>query len=523
MAADDGTENARKRQRRQIISEEEYTSSLESIIQRDYYGDVPDLQLKLAVLDRRSQNDHDGAVRVRRTARRIQEQQQQLVEQDTIHEQCLDEHGLRVTARPLLQEDLTNFHHRVTSEDNVEFDRYQEQEISSHRKKLEWKYQTPADPTKGDSDQNARALMPPPSTIPFRKSNCGDITSMTTSATATSTTIPPTTSSSSRKSVSAGEEMMSSQQPQQQQQQQYLVEYIPKTHLEKKIVPAQTRFPMSQMIATCLQDHRRCRQQQRATSSSSSLALERHIHNNKQSGNNNNNNNNNKSNNGSDTEYYSDTDASTDLESTGGDLHQERQAYARRKQRELETFVNMSPLVTPGMSSVEDEGVADCSIEGADAEGEVPFVSSFQRKPTGKSLVREQDFSAKRISTTSFTLSEENERDKAAKAASLLLEQRKARVASNTKSSDVRGGRNHNTKKSPSIISKPRSKRKPTNSSNNMSGISSFSPAAMALFAKSSKEQNFTARSRNSFASALRSSYTPQRASSKRCGNNKCK
>ena len=75
MTSKDAT---RKRQRREVVTEEEYNSTLSEIIQRDYYSDLPQLQLKAAVLKKREKGDIAGAVQVRRTARKLQHHEEAL-------------------------------------------------------------------------------------------------------------------------------------------------------------------------------------------------------------------------------------------------------------------------------------------------------------------------------------------------------------------------------------------------------------------------------------------------------------
>ena len=529
---------SRKRQRRQIVSEEEYTSSLESIIQRDYFGEVSDLQLKLAVLNRRSQNDHDGAARVRRAASRLKHQEIALAEQEEADERAVDDQGLRVNPRPLLKEDLTNFHNRISSEDNVEFERNQEKDAKAHQKKLQLLFQTPAERQnlllKENGEENntyteylalASDEFNPPSASQVKASSNAQTSQLHNTLFFFPSSVPaPVAAATTGGGRDSSNNSDTGQPSSNQTNDEYdrearalmppplsqfnnkngtdsvvvnrasaretsakhdLVEYIPKYNLKKRIVPAKTRFPMSQAIATCLQKHR---------AKTTTLALERPA--NSSEGLNNN---------GSETDYSSDTDASTDIESMGGDLHKERRAYARHKKRELQTFVNMSPLSTPGVDVGESSAFQGTSERGGrsiDTWGESLVMS-------GAAGVSVKDDHERKLGASIFAVCEENERDKAAKAALLVLEQRKAN-ASSTKSSSSRSisSRSGNSIKSRNSASRPRLK-----GSANARALSSFSSAAMSLLAKTSKQENPTARSGSSFASALRSSYTPQRAS----------
>jgi protein DGCR14 len=110
---------SKRGQRRQVLSEDEYTSTLSSIVQRDFFPDLPALEKQAAVLDRREAKDFKGAVAVRRAARRLVEHEESLKEQEEHDEHDLDPHySVRKTARPLHRESVSGFHARVTSEDN---------------------------------------------------------------------------------------------------------------------------------------------------------------------------------------------------------------------------------------------------------------------------------------------------------------------------------------------------------------------------------------------------------------------
>ena len=73
-------EKRSRRQRRVVLPEEEYQSTLESVIQREYYPSLPELTKQVAVIDRREEGDYRGAILVRRAARQISEHEQVLSE-----------------------------------------------------------------------------------------------------------------------------------------------------------------------------------------------------------------------------------------------------------------------------------------------------------------------------------------------------------------------------------------------------------------------------------------------------------
>eukprot|EP00546_Thalassionema_frauenfeldii_P010925 CAMPEP_0178926968 /NCGR_PEP_ID=MMETSP0786-20121207/18875_1 /TAXON_ID=186022 /ORGANISM="Thalassionema frauenfeldii, Strain CCMP 1798" /LENGTH=187 /DNA_ID=CAMNT_0020602245 /DNA_START=64 /DNA_END=624 /DNA_ORIENTATION=+ len=124
-------------QRRDILSEEEYTSTLSSIVQRDYFPDIPNLEKQAAVLSRRQLNDFKGAVAVRRAARKLQKHETDLAEQEEVEETSLDASNLRKKPRSLNRESITGFHARVTSEDNHEFEQNLRNELRAKKSRIE--------------------------------------------------------------------------------------------------------------------------------------------------------------------------------------------------------------------------------------------------------------------------------------------------------------------------------------------------------------------------------------------------
>jgi len=501
-----------------VISEEEYTSSLETIIQRDYFSDLPDLQLKAAVLNRRSQQDHVGAVRVRRAARRIKNREAALLAQDEADELSVDENGLRKKARPLIRESLSGFHGRVTSEDNVSFEQTQQREIKENRERLARVFQTPAErlmlkesEEQGDQEDTydspypalaSDEYNPPPSrisytewqkpqarnglffvptpTAPARNSQsdqnllikeglaCSN--DLSTSTQTDTSLMPPPSQSSQQTIISSVPATTSSAIT--SSERRALVEYTPKHTLEKTIEPSKTRFPVSREIATCLQEHRII------------TTLER-LRNRKDSKD-------------SDTEYS--TDASTDLESDGRSLEAERLARARRQKREQESFVNMTPVIVPGNNTrLGDESpIVTC--------GTVAGTPLLIRPVEANGDEEEKDHKL----SSNFNVADESDRDVAARVAMATLEQRKARAQGNNHSyGSITAA--ISSRKARDKPSKSRSKTRPASSSIHQRDISSFSPAARSLLAgTSSQKRALNVRSASSFASALRSSYTPQ-------------
>ena len=436
-----------RRQRRAVLSEEEYMSTLSDIVQRDYFPDLPSLRRQVAVLDRREVGDVAGAVAIRRAARRLEEHEQSLAEEEVDAEQDVGPDRLRKTPRPLHRESVTGFHARVTSEDNDEFDRTQRREVKENRQRLqqvfsnritngtdreqesetpllasdqfnapvhriaasEWKetetgtnglffnpqHVVPVDGSKrklitnGSADASAdieRRLMPPPARVQKMNEESGS----------TSTLV----------------------------WREDMVEYLPKYASEKQIEPSQTRFPSHVMLPPP--------PKRPATDSS--------------------------------TDYS--TEASTDLDAPMLPLSVERQAAKKRQKREQETFVAMTPLLVPGRS----------------AGNESPIVTWGTVSGTPLVLGGMDTFETI-MAQKSFTLPAESHRDNAARKAESNLEKAKRKTK-----------QNHRCRTTPVDHT-----------------TASLTPAARSLLAKTTPRPQSSVRSSNSFSTALRSSYTPKR------------
>ena len=207
------------KQRRDVLSEEEYTSTLSSIVQREYFPELPALHKQLAVLDRREARDFKGAVAVRRAARRLQDHAEVLAEHEQEQELNVDDDNVRKTKRPLHRETVTAFHARVTSQDNHEFERNLQQEIRAKKSRIEAIYHNPYPALTNGAEEisskttlltnslSERDLMPPPAS----RQKGSDLNLLV---------VPK----------------------------QALVEYTPKRTLEKSIEPTQTRFPTTAVV-----------------------------------------------------------------------------------------------------------------------------------------------------------------------------------------------------------------------------------------------------------------------------------
>ena len=212
---------------------------------------------------------------------------------------------------------------------------------------------------------------------------------------------------------------------------EFLVEYIPKDSLEKKIVPECTRFP-----------------KQVVPFRSGGFGLVSTVQ---------------------DTDG-STTDASTDLDAVPLPLEEERQAREQARRQEQETYVNMTPLLVPGAGN-------ESPIVTWGTVASTPLVLSGQEQGTS------DDPDEKIAKIASFAVAEESDRERAAQKAQEQLE-RRARKAKSEKTK--------------------RRKR----SSNRWSREDSLTPAALSLLEKTKASSS---KQRDTFASLLRSSYTPQR------------
>jgi len=132
----DGEE--RNRQSRAVITEEEYTSTLSTIISRDYYPALPSLRRDAAIMKLRAEGDISGAVAIRRAARKLAMHEEALAEQEIEDEMeaVLLHGGIRKQARPLERETVEGFHARVTSEDNAEFESVMTREKLEKRERI---------------------------------------------------------------------------------------------------------------------------------------------------------------------------------------------------------------------------------------------------------------------------------------------------------------------------------------------------------------------------------------------------
>jgi hypothetical protein len=442
-----------------VLSEEEYSETLSTIIQRDYYPDLVELERQTAINQRREVGDLAGAIAVRRAARQLQQHEESMVEQERQEEeealllttaavvppqqQALVEHhgdgkslGLRRNPRPLERESLTGFHARVTSEDNAAFEGTEQQEAETRRQERERAYGilslTTGASTVSQSRSAAAVASPflqasdeflPESNAPdYFHSNSKN--NKLDGANFNALMPPPTTVDRKQKIPKHA-----------------LVEYIPKaTALQRKIEPSATRFPRRDIVVR--------------------RPVESHLEGSDGDG-------------SESTDDYS-TDASTDLDAPAQHtIGQEQRQGLKRRRREQETLVQMTPLIVPGQ-----QGNASPLTTWGAVGGTPVVVGQSQHN-------NDDDIEPPR---SSYCMPDRNPREKAAAIARGHLEER---------------------------ARKSRSAGTPILDRNKVV----LTPAARAFLDKSSSRSNtrpLSVRSGSAFASALRSSYSRTPNSSSR-------
>lgn len=387
------------RQRRKVLSEEAYTSTLSMIIQRDYYPSLAELERKSAVLERRLHGDVPGAVAVRRAARKLADHDEALTQQEEGEENKLVD-GTRKRPRPLHRENLTGFHARATNEDDREFDSQQKREVQANRERLEELFRPPNNGVKMiemsnmASDQfQPESNRPPDYPLPAARNglffsptpllNGGDAESLSVStkllasgehpnANSQLVAMPPPPAKIRSESTLGAKST--------------LVEYIPKGSLEKKMEPSQTRFP-TKIIPF----------------QASRFVLGTNLRQ-------------------SDTDCWS-TDASTDLDAPLRSIDYERRRRERKSAKDNRSYVNMTPLLVPGagsLSPITTWGTVDST----------PLILSGSDNPDGVTYSTTND--------KLFPVAGETERELAARKAEKALDLRAKRAKSTPRSRAVK-------------------------------------------------------------------------------------
>jgi protein DGCR14 len=367
--------SSNKRQRRQVLPEEEYSSHLSQIIQRDYFPDIPQLESKLALQERREVGDFAGAIAVRKVVRKLQEQEEEQQQQEQAAEKDAND-GVRRTARPLHRETVTGFHSRVTSEDNAEFIEEQKKEVEVVRKRRH-DYLMLTNYATESTRQSTRAKSPqlllasdefnsassrPKQARKDERSSLFFAPATQSASTNTAAKDQPRLLTNGLQSTDDASKLLMPP-PSGITRKQDLVEYTPRADTERRIQPEATRFP-HQIIPRVQSNFEEADDDESSTADDSS-------------------------------------DSSTDLDESvhASSLRRERLKAMNKRKKENETFVPMSPLTTPGVSAVQ-------------------FASRSESSSPTHSLS---------VSEVSFAFPEESSRDKARTKAQAGLDARSKR------------------------------------------------------------------------------------------------
>lgn len=420
------------KQRRDVLSEEEYTSTLSSIVQRDYFPDLPNLEKQAAVLTRRQLKDFKGAVAVRRAARQLQNHEDNLAEQEEIEENSLDGGNLRKRPRPLNRESIGGFHARATSEDNHEFEQNLQNELRAKKNRIEDVYRN-SFPLLENGDMQRGSETPLLASDQFNAPNNNIKTHINPKLDNGFFFTPQLQNNQDDEGLetkllknNAGKSDMPPplrvSKSDMKALKQHLIEYRPKNSLDKYIEPLQTRFATVKMIAF-----------QKKTGNGDDFST---------------------------TDYS--TDASTDLDAPVLPIYLESKKSARKKIKELDTLVAMTPLLEPrdDSSPITTWGVVSST----------PLVVGGHNS----------------ILPPSFDFPDRSSREKAAKEVEEKIAKRRAKIPSIQR-------------KTQNEVATPL-----------MNRIASLTPAARSLFHRLAPPKKCSVRSSSAFANALRKSYTPK-------------
>ena len=520
------------RQRRKIVSEEEYQSLLSGIITRDYYPSLPSLHRDAIVLQKRSEGDIASAVAIRRAARQIATNEELLQKEEEMDELIArDNGGIRKRPRPLERESIDGFHARVTSEDNAEFEMNMKEEARQKREQMDIVFNTfgsdykkvgqllltndtggndtgAIDPSrtrglcatplmasdeftapvhriqapgttvdgKNKTDRNSLFFTPNHYTSPEPSALC------TTNGKTTSLMMkempPPSNNplvcihSSLPFRANTSMELRSKMQD---SETMHLIEYQAKPSIEsseKRIIPANTRFAYQTESRIVVRTTRQ-------TIEAPTAAVK--------------------------TEYAYETDSSTtDLDASPLPLTLERRSRLDRIERDRNTFVAMTPLIVPGGGGDGSSRDDDSPIITWGNVASTPLVSGGERLrsaiTTTSNINDEQE--------NMFKLPVQDKTEVIAKAA-------EAKLAKLSKRFKEAGGTTKDA-----VSQTGSSSLSSVAKSSILDRTRSLTPAARSLLEKStsnlssrilakSSSMKIAARSGSAFGSALRNSYTP--------------
>lgn len=505
------------KQRRIVLTEEEYTNTLSSIITRDYYPSLPSLYRDAAILQKRSEGDIASAVQIRRAARTLSTHEELKAQSDEMEEMIAKENGgIRKRARPLDRENVDGFHQRVTTEDNAEFEENMRREVKEKKQMMDIVYQSsgsdyrkvgqmllasstdsatkrndskrlqlcdtplmasdefnaPAERIqtagttiegKNKTDRNAFFFTPQHLT----EGSDDRIVSSQSGHPPTqvllddSKMMPPPSSNAA--SVLVQMETSLSTMPSNRKDiiRMHMVEYKAKPFsiqgsITKQIVPSNTRFQYQTESRIVVSASNRSIEPEPAPATHQKLV------------------------------YDTDSSAVTDLDETPLSINVERQRRLQQIERDRNTFVTMTPLIIPGR----DDG---SPIMTWGDVASTPLVTRGDKSNECSVLSMPSQYNG------NYKLPSEDRREGVAKEAEDRVAKKAKRFKSSGKKvSDVQG------KSTSSVLDR----------------ASSLTPAARALLARSNSNlssrvsanssMKIAARSSSAFGSALRSSYTPR-------------
>lgn len=512
-----------KRQQRQILSEEEYTSTLSSIITREYYPSLSSLRRDVAILEKRKEGDVRGAVMLRRAHREICENEEELALKECLEEEeALENGGLRKLPRPLHRESIMGFHARVTSEDNEDFEQVMKQEVQEKKERMDIIYNStgsdannvkqklltyhetdttdnsdiphqskilPIAPSEVNSNHELvdtkstldSQIMPPPLALIPKQSKPSFSDNQISTLAATSSTSITTSNTNPNTRLD-------------------LVEYTPKktslpNHKEKEVICSNTRFNYQQ-------ESRLIPLHSNPTSNPTSTSTPHDLIN-----------------------YQS--DSTTDLDAPPNPIHIERQSRAAKVNQERETYVSMTPLIVPqsgGGGGADSPSRDDGSPIVTWGQVATPLITQSENLDDILTMGSESDTGSDGRPT--FALPETDSREQTARVAESMVVQELRKVKG--KSSRKRK-QDHTPARHGDVKQQDKMKRKLSSSVRSNSTLldrtQCLTPAARSLMERKSKSQssrlnstplfssNVSARSSSSLGSVLRSSYTPKRGS----------
>jgi protein DGCR14 len=135
------------KQQRLVLTKEEFTDTLSSIITRDYFPSLPSLHRDVAILQKRSEGDVniDGpsVLQIQRAARILSTHEELQTQSEEMEEMIASRNGgRRNISRPLDRENIDGFHQRVTTEDNTKFELNMKREVKEKKHFMDLMYDT---------------------------------------------------------------------------------------------------------------------------------------------------------------------------------------------------------------------------------------------------------------------------------------------------------------------------------------------------------------------------------------------